>query len=124
GRVGRIIEPVIKPLGFDWRIGISLIAGFSAKEVIVATLGTIFSTEAQDEDVSYIKHALQKDPLFTPIAALSLMIFVLLYAPCISANIVFWKEVMSLRWTLFMLVYTISVAYIASLLVYQIGIRI
>ena len=71
-----------------------------------------------------LKQKLKNDPMFNPLVALSLMLFILLYATCISADIVFLKESMSFKWTIFMILYTVAVAYIISFLVYQIGSRI
>ncbi|MFH1714895.1 MAG: ferrous iron transport protein B [Elusimicrobiota bacterium] len=121
GKMGKVIEPAIRPLGFDWRIGIALISGISAKEIIVSSLSTIYSSETEDYMQGGLKSVLQKDKHFTASAALSLIIFVLLYVPCLSATIVFYKESFSLAWTIFMVMYTTSAAYGASWLIYNLG---
>lgn len=119
GRLGKIIEPVIKPLGFDWKIGIALVTGMAAKEVVVSTLGTIYSLE--DENALALKDRIRKDPVFTIPTVLSLLAFVLLYLPCLAATIVFNKEVGSSKWTWIYFGYTMTVAWIVSFLVYRIS---
>jgi len=119
GRIGKFIEPGISPLGFDWRIGVALTAGFAAKEIVVSTLGTIFSLGEVDERSEDLEKSLREDPAFSVPTALSLMIFVLLYVPCIAATSVFHKESGSWKWTRFYIFYTIVVAWIMSFLVYR-----
>lgn len=124
GRAGKLIEPVIKPLGFDWRIGISLITGLVAKEVVVSTLSTIYAIgETKEESVDLAKR-LQADPGFTRATAMSLMVFVLLYIPCVAAIAVFRKEAGSWKWVGLYSVYALSLAWIVSFVVYQISSRI
>ncbi|MEN8221836.1 MAG: ferrous iron transport protein B [Acidobacteriota bacterium] len=119
GRIGKFIEPGISPLGFDWRIGVALTAGFAAKEIVVSTLGTIFSLGDVNEQSEDLAKTLGKDPAFSIPVALSLMIFVLLYVPCIAATTVFHKENGSWKWTRFFILYTIAMAWIMSFLVYR-----
>ncbi len=121
GRIGKAIEPVIKPLGFDWRLGIGLFAGFAAKEVIVSTLGTVYSVGEADEESETLRDKLRNDIAYSPLIAFSLMIFVLLYFPCIAAMVVFYKETKSLKEVLFQMIYTTALAYIMALIVYQGG---
>ena len=122
GRIGKFIEPGIAPLGFDWRIGVALTAGFAAKEIVVSTLGTIFSLGDVDGESKDLAKTLSKDPAFSIPVALSLIIFVLLYLPCIAATTVFHKESGSWKWTRFFIFYTIVVAWVMSFLVYRIAI--
>jgi len=121
GRVGKAIEPVIKPLGFDWRIGIGLVAGLAAKEVVVSTLGTIFALGEVDEESVDMAKSLRNDPKYSPATGLSLMIFVLLYVPCLAATAVFHKEAGSKKFTLIYIAYSMSVAWILSFIVYQVS---
>lgn len=121
GRIGKFIEPGIAPLGFDWRIGVALTAGFAAKEIVVSTLGTIFSLGDVDEQSKDLAKTLSKDPAFSIPVALSLIIFVLLYLPCIAATTVFHKESGSWKWTRFFIFYTITVAWVMSFLVYRVA---
>ena len=121
GRLGKFIEPAIKPMGFDWRIGVALIAGFAAKEIVVSTLGTIFSLGEVDETSKDLSNKLKSDNKFNKPVALALMIFVLLYVPCIAATAVFLKESGSWRWTRFYIFYTITIAWILSFAVYHLS---
>ena len=91
-RLGHFVEPVIAPLGFDWKIGVGLIACTAAKEVMVSTLGTIYSVGGGDTHESGIVAYLRDDPDFNPAVALSLMVFVLLYMPCVAAMAVIKRE--------------------------------
>ena len=122
GRMGHAIAPFFKPLGFDWRSSIALLAGFAAKEVVVATYGTLYSMgETDPEEAEPLREAIQKDPLWTPLKALTFMIFCLIYVPCFVATVVFHKESGSWKWTGFMVLYTTVLAWAASFIVYQGG---
>jgi ferrous iron transport protein B len=121
GEIGKAIEPAIKPLGFDWKIGIALVTGFAAKEVVVSTLGTVYSIEDAKERSSELKTALKNDPVFNPLVAFCLMIFVLIYMPCIASISVFYREAGSLKWTIFTIAYTTSLAWIVTFTINQVG---
>ncbi|MDD5457677.1 MAG: ferrous iron transport protein B [Candidatus Margulisbacteria bacterium] len=121
GKAGKLIEPLIKPLGFDWRIGVALISGLAAKEVVVSTLGTIYSLGEADEKSVNLATRLRHDPGFSKAAALSLMVFVLLYIPCIATIMVFKKESGAWKWVGIYSVYALSVAWISSFIVYRIA---
>ncbi len=129
GRLGRIIEPVIKPLGFEWRMGVSLIAGSAAKEVVVSTMGVLFPNKS-GENLSlpqrlrnsvYTSGPKAGQPVFTPLIALSFMIFILIYFPCIAVVAAIKNETGRWKWSLFLALYTTSLAYIISLIIYQLG---
>nr|WP_092070963.1 ferrous iron transport protein B [Dendrosporobacter quercicolus]NSL48433.1 ferrous iron transport protein B [Dendrosporobacter quercicolus DSM 1736]SDM16723.1 ferrous iron transport protein B [Dendrosporobacter quercicolus] len=121
GQFGHWIEPVIRPLGFDWKIGVGLFAAFTAKEVLVSTLGTIYSLGETDETSVSLKDAIMADPHFSPLIAYSLMAFVLLYAPCLAVLAVVKRETNSWKWAIFSSAYGTALAYIVSLAIYQIG---
>ncbi len=122
GKVGHAIEPFFKPLGFDWRSSIALLAGFAAKEVVVTTYGTLYSLGKTDpEKAEPLREAIQKDPSWTPLKALSFMIFCLIYVPCFVATVVFHKEAGSWKWTGFMVLYTTVLAWVVSFVIYQGG---
>jgi ferrous iron transport protein B len=122
GRVGHAIAPFFEPLGFDWRSSIALLAGFAAKEVVVATYGTLYSMgETDPEEAESLRAAMQKDPFWTPLRAFAFMIFCLLYIPCFVATVVFHKEAGSWKWTGFLVLFTTVLAWIASFIVYQGG---
>jgi ferrous iron transport protein B len=128
GTLGHVIEPVIRPLGFDWKIGVALIASFAAREVLVSTLSIIYNV-GKDEDaqsqtlISAIHDAKKGDgtPTWTPLTALTLMVFFVLAMQCMSTVAVVRRETNSWRWPIFMITYMTSLAYIASMLTYQGG---
>jgi ferrous iron transport protein B len=121
GRIGRAFEYVTKPLGFDWRLGIGIFAGFAAKEVVVATLGTVYSMGETDEESEDLRSLLRDDPVYTPLVAYAFMVFILLYFPCMAAMAVFYRETGSMKETLFQMAYTTALAYVAAFVVYQGG---
>ncbi|MEI7708022.1 MAG: ferrous iron transport protein B [Chlorobium sp.] len=121
GRAGKVLEPLIRPLGFDWRIGIALVTGLAAKEVVVSTMGTIYSIGQSSGAPRELKSILRSDPSFSRATALSLMVFVLLYIPCVAAIGVMKKEVGRWRPVLLYSVYSLSVAWVLSFAVYRIA---
>jgi len=121
GRAGKVLEPLIRPLGFDWRIGIALVTGLAAKEVVVSTLGTIYSIGQRDGGSVELKSILRNDPSFSRATALSLMVFVLLYIPCVAAIGVMKKEVGRWQPVLLYSVYSLSAAWILSFIVYRLA---
>jgi ferrous iron transport protein B len=131
GRLGQWIEPVVKPLGWDWRIGCAALASFPAREVLVATLGVIYNLGAdEDEESESLRETLRSatwdgttTPLFNVPVALSIMVFFALCAQCASTLAVIKRETNTYRWPAFTFIYMTSLAYIMSLAVYQIGIR-
>jgi len=130
GQVGRTIEPMFKPLGWDWRIGVGVIASFPAREVIIATLGTIYSLggdvdESDDGLRGTLKAATWPDgeKVFSIPVALSIMVFFALCAQCVSTLMVIRRETNSWRWPIFSFVYMTTLAWIGAFLTYQIGIR-
>lgn len=121
GRIGHVVEPLIKPLGFDWKIGVALLTGFAAKEVVVSTLGTIYSIGEVDEASVGLKEALITDPTFSPLVAYALMAFVLTYAPCLASMAVIKRETNSWKWMAFGMTYTTCLAWVVSFIIYQGG---
>lgn len=119
GTIGRLIEPVIAPLGFDWKIGISLIASFTAREVMVATLGTIYQVGEASEESVPLREALQRDPAWDLPTALALLIWYVFALQCMSTVAVMKRETGGWRWPIFALGTTYGVAWILALLVYQ-----
>ncbi|AKB79219.1 Ferrous iron transport protein B [Methanosarcina horonobensis HB-1 = JCM 15518] len=118
GSLGKLIEPLVAPIGFDWKIAISLIFGFLAKEVVIGSLGTLYGTGA---DEGMLSSALVADPIFTPAVALGLMVFTLLYVPCIGAVAVIKKESGSWKWMLFAAAYSTAMAWIMAFVTVKIG---
>ncbi len=127
GRAGRLIEPVIEPLGFDWRIGVGIIGAFAAREVFVSTLGIVFGIAEADEESVSLRESLQRaehadgSRLMTPLAGVSLMVFFVLACQCMSTIVVVRRESGSWGWPAFMFGYMSILAYFASLTVYQVG---
>ena len=125
GQIGQAIEPIVKPLGFNWKISVSLLSGMAAKEIVVSTLSVLYTGDETDEQT--LGERLQADTdaeghsLFSPLVALSLMIFVLLYFPCVATVSAIVNESGSWRWGLFVVVYTCSLAWVCSFIVYQTG---
>ncbi len=124
GRFGSLLTPVIKPLGFDWKIGIALTAGFAAKEVVVSTLSTLFSVSDTGGESTLLAKRLKESSGYSKATALSLLIFVLLYVPCIAATTTFYKESGGWKWTRLFIIYTMSVSWIFSFIFYHIGLLI
>jgi len=128
GKIGHLIEPTIKPLGFDWKIGIGLITSFAAREVVVSTLATIYNVSDKEETMVDLKEAMKSDVnpktgeyVFNPVVAVSLMVFYVFAAQCVATFAVVKTETNTWKWPIFMIVYMTSLAYVASLLVYQFG---
>jgi ferrous iron transport protein B len=131
GTLGHAIEPVIQPLGFDWKIGIGLIASFAAREVLVSTLAVVYSVgEEDDEETPALRQKLQDakrpdgSPAFSWLTAISIMVFFVLACQCMSTLAVVKRETNSWRWPLFMFGYMTVLAYVASLIVYQGGLAL
>lgn len=132
GKIGHFIEPVIRPLGFDWKIGVSIITGVAAKEIVVSTMGVLYGAEFDEEGASdALKKAINEEvypsgnhkgeKIFTPLVSISFLIFVLIYFPCIAVIAAVKKESGSWKWALFMVVYTTGLAWFLSFAIYQIG---
>ena len=131
GRIGHFVEPAMRPLGFDWKMSVALLTGVSAKEVVVGTLGVLYQTDNSGNGNQSLVQKLQQQtytsginigkPVFTPLVALSFMIFILIYFPCIGVVSAISRESGHWKWALFVVVYTTVLAYLGSLAVYQIG---
>jgi len=132
GQIGAFIEPVIRPLGFDWKMGVSLLSGVAAKEIVVSTMGVMYQTDKNADnqlrnrllnDVYFSGHK-KGEKVFNPAVALAFLMFVLIYFPCIAVIIAIKKESGSWKWALFTIFYTTTIAWVVSFLVYQIGSRL
>lgn len=125
GMIGQTIQPVLNPLGFDWKMSVSLLTGMAAKEVVVSTLSVLYTGE--EEDSQALSERLKQDldaegnPVFTPLIALSLMLFVLIYFPCIATISAIVNESGSWKWGIFVVIYTCVLAWVVSFIVYQTG---
>lgn len=116
GQIGRAVEPVLEPLGFDWKLGIGLLSGVGAKELVVSTLGVLYTNEGDVESVSLAGRI----PI-TPLVAFCYMLFVLIYFPCIATLVAIKQESGSWKWAVFAAVYTTLLAWVVSFAVYRIG---
>ena len=126
GIIGRSLEPVMKPLGFDWHLSVSILSGLAAKEVVVSTLGVIFQADNASGKESLVeKIQSQKDSrgrtMFTPLIAFSFMLFILTYFPCVGVVAAIRRESGSWKWAAFTIFYTTGIAWFLSFTVFQIG---
>ncbi len=128
GRLGKAIEPVLKPLGFDWKIGVGIIGAFAAREVFVATMGVVYNAgDDVDETSTSLRDKLREERkengerAYSPLVGLSLLVFFALACQCVSTLAVVKRETQSLRWPLFLFTYMTGLAWIVSFLVYQGG---
>lgn len=125
GRLGKFIEPVTLPAGFEWRTDIALLAGIAAKEAVVSTMGTAYSLgDVDPEDAKPLEALLQSAPGWSKATALSLMLFVLLYSPCFVSLVVIQREAGGWRWLFFSLFFNTALAYAVSVAAYQIGLAV
>jgi len=117
GRIGKTISPLFSPIGIDWRGGVALLTGFVAKEIVVSTMAVLHAAE---EESDALKNALLSSGM-TPLSALSMMIFVLLYLPCLATVAAIKRETGSFKWMFFSITYNTSIAWFAAFSVYQGG---
>lgn len=131
GRMGRFIEPVIQPLGFDWKIGVSLLTGVAAKEIVVGSMGVLYQADLEADETSgsligklqqqvHSTGELKGQKVFTPLVAFGFMLFILIYFPCIAVIAAIRKEA-GIRWALFSMFYTTAIAWGVAFLTYQVG---
>ncbi len=132
GQIGKFVEPALHPLGFDWRMGVSLLTGVAAKEIVVSTLGVLYQADdAGNENTGNLPAKLQQaeftsgsqsgQEVFTPLRTLSFLVFILVYFPCVAVVAAINKESGSWKWALFTVFYTTGLAWLISFMVYQIG---
>ena len=126
GKIGQAMTPLVEPLGFNWKVTTSLLSGTAAKELVVSTLGVLYSENDSDETLTLSQRISQPNPAtgtpdFTPLVALTFMVFVLLYFPCIASVVAVIKESGSWKWGAFTVVYNTCVAWIVAFIVYQVG---
>ena len=131
GKIGHFIEPVIAPLGFNWKMGVSLVAGIAAKEIVVSTLGVLHQAENNDDNTFNLANKLREETnttgknigkkTYTPLVSYGFLIFILIYFPCIAVIATIKRESGGWKWAIFMAVYSTALAWIFSFLIYQIG---
>ena len=122
GHIGRAIEPVLEPLGFDWQMGVGILSGVAAKELVVSSMGVMYSI-GDDVETDTGETKLQQALLnsISPAAALAFMVFVLLYFPCIATFEAIMAETGGWKWAVFSAVYTIVLAWVAAFVVYRVA---
>lgn len=131
GRIGQAIEPVLRPLGFDWKMGVSLLTGVAAKEVVVSTMGVLYQAD-EDETGLVMKIRNEKfadgdrkgEVVFTPLVAITFVVFILIYFPCVAVIAAVRKETGSVKWAIFMMLYTTILAWVSAFFVNKIGVLI
>jgi ferrous iron transport protein B len=119
GRIGKVVAPIFSPIGIDWRGSVALLSGFVAKEIVVSTMGILYAAD-ESKDSDALKNALVTSSM-TPIAALAMMVFVLLYVPCLATLAAIRRETASLRWMIFSISYSTLLAWGMAFIVYQGG---
>ena len=130
GRFGHVVEPAIRPLGYDWKMGVGLVGAFAAREVFVSTMGIVYSVGKAEDDTSDLRTAMRNDrypngrAVWTPVVAASLLVWFVLAMQCMSTMAIVRRETGGWKWPLAMLVYMNLLAYVAALVVYQVGSRI
>lgn len=130
GQLGHFIQPIIEPMGWDWKIGVSIITGLAAKEIIVSTMGVLYHSNVEDDNTFNLQNKLKEQThsvgkykgqrVFNPLVAYSLMLFILIYFPCVAVIAAINREA-NWKWALFTMFYTTALAYFVSFLAYQIG---
>jgi ferrous iron transport protein B len=128
GRLGKLLEPALAPLGFDWKIGVGIIGAFAAREVFVSVLGMVYGLgDIGDDQLAPLRERMRAEtranghPVYTPLVGLSLMIFFALACQCMSTLAVVRRETQSWRWPVFMFGYMTTLAWVMSFIVYQGG---
>jgi ferrous iron transport protein B len=131
GHIGHAIEPLIRPLGFDWKMGVSLIAGIPAKEIVIGTMAVLYGTDNDQHKNELLQTSLQKQkyesgskvgqPVFNQAVALSFLVFVLLYFPCIAVIASIKRESGSWKYAAFTVLYTTAAAWIGAFITYNIA---
>jgi len=125
GKIGHFMEPVMRPLGFDWKISVSLLSGMAAKEIVISTMGVLYTGDSEGQQSLQIRllsetHA-DGTPVFSPLVVIGFLLFILIYFPCIATIVAIKVESHSWRWALFSMVYSTGLAWFIAFLVYQIG---
>lgn len=125
GIIGKFMEPVMRPLGFDWKISVSLLSGMAAKEIVISTMGVIYTGDSDDheslqERITKEVHA-DGTPVFSPMVVIAFLLFVLIYFPCVATIAAIKEESKTWKWALFSLFYSTALAWIIAFIVYQAG---
>jgi ferrous iron transport protein B len=130
GQLGHMIEPVLRPLGFDWKMGVSIITGLAAKEIVVSTMGILYQADQGSEEAGSLQKKLKEQTyqsgdrmgqkIFTPLVSFCFMLFILIYFPCVAVIATIKKEA-SWKWAVFTMVYTTGIAWMVAFITFQVG---
>ncbi len=125
GRIGKFIEPAMRPLGFDWKMSVGLLSGMAAKEIVISTMGVLYTGDGENQEslqdrLLSVTHA-DGSPVFTPLVVTAFLLFVLIYFPCIAVVVAIKEESNSWKWGLFSVLYTTGLAWIIAFLTFQVG---
>jgi len=121
GRLGRVIQPIFAPLGFDWQTSVAVLSGFVAKEIVVSTLGVLYAAGSEGNDENEALRGALRASGMTPLAAYALMAFVLTYVPCLATVGAIRRETNSWKWTAFSIAYTLTLAWVVAFVIFQGG---
>lgn len=125
GMIGHFMEPVMKPLGFDWKISVSLLSGMAAKEIVISTMGVLYTGDSEDQQSLQTRLLSEKHPdgtpIFTPLVVIGFLLFTLIYFPCIATIVAIKEESHNWKWAMFSVFYSTGLAWFFAFLVYQIG---
>ena len=124
GRIGKFCEPVMEPLGLDWRASVAMLSGAAAKEIVVSTLGVLYSVEDAHENSTTLSEQLIASHNYSRAAALAMMIFVMLYFPCVATIAAIAQEAGGWRWAAFSVVYNTLIAWVVAWVVYNVAIMV
>jgi ferrous iron transport protein B len=123
GKIGRTIEPVMRPLGFDWKISIGLLSGMAAKEIVISTMGVLYTGDSEDQQSLQERLKTEKradgSPVFTPWVIIGFLLFVLIYFPCLATIVAIKEESHSWKWALFSVFYSTGIAWLVAFLLHQ-----
>lgn len=125
GKIGHFMEPVMKPLGFDWKISVSLLSGMAAKEIVISTMGVLYTGDSEDQQSLQTRLLSEKHPdgtpVFTPLVVIGFLLFTLIYFPCIATIVAIKEESHDWRWAMFSVFYSTGLAWLFAFIVFQIG---
>ncbi len=125
GKIGHFMEPVMRPLGFDWKISVSLLSGMAAKEIVISTMGVLYTGDSEDQQSLQTRLLSEKcsdgTVVFSPLVVVGFLLFILIYFPCIATIVAIKEESHSWKWALFSVFYSTGLAWLVAFLVYQVG---
>lgn len=125
GKIGHFMEPVMKPLGFDWKISVSLLSGMAAKEIVISTMGVLYTGDSENQqslqERLFAEHHPDGSPIFTPLVVIGFLLFTLIYFPCIATIVAIKEESHNWRWAMFSVLYSTGLAWLFAFVVYQVG---